>query len=57
MKTHLKPLAVVANITQGANTYLDHTLLTLANLYRIYGAMDELEDDVHQAIQDSLKKH
>ncbi|KAF8587068.1 hypothetical protein K439DRAFT_1551144, partial [Ramaria rubella] len=57
MKTHLKPLAVATHIAQGSNTCLDQILLTLANLYQIYGGMDDLEEDVCVGIQNSLEKH
>ncbi|KAF8576365.1 hypothetical protein K439DRAFT_665456 [Ramaria rubella] len=56
MKIHLEPLAVAANITQAANTRLDHILITLANLFRIYGTMSDLERDVQETIQASLEK-
>lgn len=33
---HLEPLAIAANITQGSATRLDHVLLTIANLYKLF---------------------
>jgi len=32
----LEPLAIAANITQASHARLDHVLITLANLFRIY---------------------
>ncbi|KAF8163038.1 ribonuclease H-like domain-containing protein [Crassisporium funariophilum] len=34
----LEPLAIAANITQASHTRLDHVLLTLGNLFRIYSS-------------------
>jgi hypothetical protein len=56
MKTHLEPLAVATHIAQGASTRLDQILLTLANLYRIYSDMGDLEEDVRVGIRNSLEK-
>lgn len=36
VKALLEPLAIASNITQASHTRLDHVLLTLANLFRIY---------------------
>lgn len=36
IKTYLEPLAIAANVTQASHTRLDHVLLTLGNLYRIF---------------------
>ncbi|KDQ07177.1 hypothetical protein BOTBODRAFT_120426, partial [Botryobasidium botryosum FD-172 SS1] len=36
MCVHLKPLALAVNIAQGPATRLDHVLLALGNLYRLY---------------------
>lgn len=36
IKTHLEPLAIATNVAQAAHTRLDHVLLMLANLVRIY---------------------
>lgn len=32
----LEPLAIAANVTQASHTRLDHVLITLGNLFRIY---------------------
>ncbi|KAH9916937.1 ribonuclease H-like domain-containing protein, partial [Amylocystis lapponica] len=40
IRTHLEPLAIGANVTQAPSTRLDHVLLTLANLFRIYTGRD-----------------
>jgi hypothetical protein len=56
MHTHLEPLAIATHVTQGASTRLDQILLTLVNLFRIYGSMDDLESDVRDGIQASLDK-
>ncbi|KAL6302503.1 ribonuclease H-like domain-containing protein [Sparassis latifolia] len=55
IRTHLEPLAIAMNITQAPHTRLDHVLLTLANLYRIYSSPDT-EDQVQSKILDSLEK-
>jgi hypothetical protein len=52
----LEPLAIAANITQAAHTWLDHVLLTLGNLLHIY-SNPMLDSQIHGAILGSLKKH
>lgn len=32
----LEPLAIAANVTQASHTRLDHVLITLGNLFRLY---------------------
>lgn len=55
MTAHLAPLAIAANMTQGLTTRLDHVLLGLGNLYRIY--LDEnLDSNVQSCIHTSLEK-
>ncbi len=56
MLTHLEPLAISANITQADDTRLDHILLSLGNLYRIYDGMGEEDAAVKQGIHASLEK-
>jgi hypothetical protein len=53
--SHLQPLAIAANITQGSSTRLDHVLTTLGNLYRIYSNPD-LEAEVRDKVLASLEK-
>jgi hypothetical protein len=53
--THLEPLAIASNLTQAENTRLDHVLLTLGNLFRIYDNVDETDHDVKEGIQASLE--
>lgn len=55
VKLHLEPLAVAANILQSSDTRLDTTLMTWANLYRIYSD-PSLEDTVRTQILNSLSK-
>jgi hypothetical protein len=55
IKIILEPLAIAANITQAPHTRLDHVLLTLGNLYRIYSTL-EFDGDVRDAIISSLEK-
>ncbi|KDQ48947.1 hypothetical protein JAAARDRAFT_187260 [Jaapia argillacea MUCL 33604] len=45
MRIQLEPLAIAANIMQAERTRLNHVLLALANLFRIYGAAD-IDDQV-----------
>ncbi|KAJ2984582.1 hypothetical protein NUW54_g10457 [Trametes sanguinea] len=47
VEAHLRPLAIATNILQAANTRLDHVLLTLANLFRMYDS-DDVEADVRE---------
>ncbi|KAF5387115.1 hypothetical protein D9615_001638 [Tricholomella constricta] len=51
----LEPLAIAANITQASHTRLDHVLLTLGNLYRIYST-STIDADIAYQIQNSLEK-
>ncbi|KAI0323704.1 hypothetical protein GY45DRAFT_1264165, partial [Cubamyces sp. BRFM 1775] len=41
---HLHPLTIATNLLQARHTRMDHVLLTLANLYRIYNS-DAVEPD------------
>lgn len=52
----LEPLAIAANITQASHTRLDHVLLTLGNLYRIYSTCSGIDSDITDQIQGSLEK-
>ena len=57
MERHLKPLAIVANITQSAHCRLDTVLLTFGSLVAQYQAMVDPEDVVAcTAILNSLEK-
>jgi len=56
MVTHLEPLAIASNLTQAESTRLDHVLLTLGNLFRIYNNMEDHDSDVKEGIQASLEK-
>lgn len=47
VEAYLKPLAIATNILQAPRARLDHALLTLANLYRIYDS-DTVEADVRE---------
>ena len=56
IKKILEPLAIAANVIQASHTRLDHVLLTLANLYRIYSSTDggfdsELSEGVVRSIE------
>ncbi|KAH9884537.1 ribonuclease H-like domain-containing protein [Cubamyces lactineus] len=53
---HLEPLAIATNILQASNTRLDHVLLTLANLFRIYNS-DNIEPDVRERMTKQLEFH
>ena len=55
IKIILKPLAIAANVTQALHMRLDHVLLTLGNLYRIYSTL-EFDVEVCTAILASLGK-
>ena len=56
IKTHLEPLAIAANIAQAAHTRLDHILLTLANLYRIFDT-DQIDNPlIRETVQGSLER-
>ncbi|KAI9066067.1 hypothetical protein FKP32DRAFT_1646435 [Trametes sanguinea] len=54
VEAHLKPLAIATNILQASHARLDHVLLTLANLYRMYGA-DGVEEDVREHMRSRLE--
>jgi hypothetical protein len=56
MVTHLEPLAIASNLTQAEHTRLDHVLLTLGNLYRIYNEMDDTDSETKECIHASLEK-
>ncbi|CDO78287.1 hypothetical protein BN946_scf184674.g9 [Trametes cinnabarina] len=47
VETHLRPLAVATNILQARHTRMDHVLLMLGNLYRLYDT-DNVELDVRE---------
>lgn len=47
-------MAIAANVLQGAGTHLDHVLLTLGNLWRIYDAAPD--QSVRTCVHDSLEK-
>lgn len=54
-QTHLEPLAIAANATQGDAARLDIVLLTLVNLYRIYN--DQVFDaNIRRVVHASLEK-
>lgn len=50
IKTWIEPLTIAANITQAPHTRCDHVLLTLGNLYRIYG-----QAHVPQNVRDNIR--
>jgi hypothetical protein len=56
MVTHLEPLTIASNLTQAENTCLDHVLLTLSNLFRIYDDTGDADHDIKNGIQASLEK-
>ncbi|KAJ7657920.1 ribonuclease H-like domain-containing protein [Mycena polygramma] len=47
---YLTPLAVASNVTQGANTRLDHVLVTLVVLYHRYNETTTFDHDDHNAV-------
>jgi hypothetical protein len=51
----LEPLAIAANVTQAAHTRLDHVLLTLGNLFRVYSDPN-LDPQIQTGILGSLEK-
>lgn len=51
----LEPLAIAANITQASHTRLDHVLLTLGNLFRIY-TNASIDGPTRERILASLEK-
>ncbi|KAF8960763.1 ribonuclease H-like domain-containing protein, partial [Flammula alnicola] len=52
----LEPLAIAANVSQASHTRLDHVLLTLGNLVRIYSENTEFDEDMRTGIIKSLEK-
>jgi hypothetical protein len=52
---HLEPLAIAANVAQASHTRLDHVLLMLGNLFRIYSD-PSVEEHVQQSLHASLEK-
>lgn len=59
IKSHLEPLAIAANITQASHTRLDHVLLTLANLFRLYSlptVRPSARDVLHASLEKRWKK-
>lgn len=55
VKTHLEPLAIAANVAQAAYTRLDHVLLMLANLVRIYSTA-QIDNSVRAVILASIER-
>ena len=55
MKTILEPLAVAANVTQAADTRLDHVAVMLGKLYHIFSHQD-VPDSARTAIHSSLER-
>lgn len=56
MVSHLGPLTIAAHVTQGASTRLDHVLLTLANLYRLYSSLPERDIEASRGLCASIEK-
>ncbi|KDR69467.1 hypothetical protein GALMADRAFT_104095 [Galerina marginata CBS 339.88] len=52
----LEPLAIAANVAQGSHTRLDHVLLMLGNLVRIFTQNTEFDEDLRIGIIKSLEK-
>jgi hypothetical protein len=52
----LEPLAIAANIAQASHTRLDHVLLMLGNLTRIFTQNLEFDEDLRLGIIKSLEK-
>jgi hypothetical protein len=54
----LEPLAIAANIAQGTHTRLDHILLALGNLFRIYSDSEStlFDEDLRLGVVKSLEK-
>jgi len=52
----LEPLAIAANVAQALHTHLDHVLLMLGNLARIFSQNLEFDKDLCLGILASLKK-
>ncbi|KAI1781894.1 hypothetical protein LXA43DRAFT_857686, partial [Ganoderma leucocontextum] len=51
----LEPLAVASNVTQGSDTRLDHVLLTLGQLHKVYSGPD-IEERVRDKVLESLER-
>lgn len=49
VEVHLKPIAVATNILQASSTRLDHVLLALANLYRMFDS-----DDIEAVVRERM---
>ncbi|KAJ3771237.1 hypothetical protein FB446DRAFT_645581, partial [Lentinula raphanica] len=57
IKNHLEPLAIAANIMQGAFCRLDQVLLTLGSLYMHFDQLnDPIDADIHTAVLESIEK-
>ncbi|KAG9080203.1 hypothetical protein FRC06_006949 [Ceratobasidium sp. 370] len=54
MKVILQPLAIAANVTQAADTRLDHVLISFANLYHVFSHAD-IPEKACSAILNSLE--
>lgn len=54
-RSHLEPLAIAANATQGDNARLDVVLTTLGTLYLIYGDTIRFDDVVRAIMHKSLE--
>ncbi|KAF8750324.1 hypothetical protein RHS01_09373 [Rhizoctonia solani] len=54
IKTHLEPLAIAANVTQAANTRLDHVTIAMGQLYHLF-ENPSIPDDVRTVVQTSAK--
>ena len=55
IQAHLEPLAIANNIAQASYTRFDHILLTLGNLFHVYGD-HKLDALVRASLQNSLEK-
>ncbi|GBE86226.1 hypothetical protein SCP_0901050 [Sparassis crispa] len=56
IKNHLEPLAIAANVTQGARCRLDQVLLTFGFLFLHFSLLDDGDDsDACQKVIDSLE--
>jgi len=54
MQIQLKPLAHAQNVTQAGDTWMDHVLITLGQLYLDYRHSD-IDDAVREKIHLSLE--
>ena len=52
----LEPLAIAANVAQASHTRLDHVLLMLGNLVRIFSQNLEFDEDLRLGVLASLEK-